>query len=391
MSAFEGQGGDGSASRNFSAAAPKPEFVLRGHTSAVNCVTFVSRSTIAHTGTGSEDVSGGGGNMLCSGSLDGTLKLWDLSTRRAAVSVKSAHLDESIITVAVSADSRTLVSSGRDGQLRLWDIESNLEPVREYYTGARHFCNSAADCQHPHLILSPCTDESEVVLIDKRCRVPQVHLKAPSSLGMITSLQLDCCGTHGHSTLLGFEGGSVATVDLRNYSSVDLSPQAPLPSGLAENTTAPERRELNFQDSRSTMLFDSMHGRQPVMSMTITREQGSSEGFNLYTVGADRTMNKIVVDDKGESRCSEIKHPSAGTSSVSIRPDGKLLASGHWDSTARVFETKTLRPLAVLRHHRDCVFSVAWAPHRDANSNDFLATASKDGTIALWDLFRSRK
>jgi WD40 repeat protein len=73
-----------------------------------------------------------------------------------------------------------------------------------------------------------------------------------------------------------------------------------------------------------------------------------------------------------------------GTSSIKYRCDGRLLVSGHWDNSVRVWEAKTsrLKPLAVLNHHRDCVFAVDIAP----TGKEFLS-GSKDGTIAVWDLY----
>lgn len=370
----------------FPSQAPEPEFVLRGHQSAVNSVAFI--------GLPNSD-----SRVLCSGSLDGTLKVWDLLTRRAEASVKNAHSESSITSVVTSthdrdgnSDAATVVTSGRDGLLKIWDMNgliasggSGVEPVNVYATGAKHFCNTATDSSHPHMILSPCADESQVLLIDRRCQAPQVHLKASSTLGMITSLKLDGCGIYSNSTILGFEGGGVATLDLRNYTSVDLSPS----NSPTDSNRAPEMRELSFHDGRPSMLFESMHGGQPVLSIAVSRESGSTaqEGYTMYTAGADRTTNRIAVD--GDAfKSMQVQHPSAGTSSVALRGDGKLLASGHWDNTVRVFDTKALRPLAVLRHHRDCVFAVAWAPPMDTRgSGQTLATASKDGTIALWNLF----
>ena len=62
--------------------APEPDYVLRGHQVAVNSVRFVDHS------------------LLASGSLDGCLKLWSLTTRRALTSISNAHSD-SITAVRV--------------------------------------------------------------------------------------------------------------------------------------------------------------------------------------------------------------------------------------------------------------------------------------------------
>lgn len=40
----------------------------------------------------------------------------------------------------------------------------------------------------------------------------------------------------------------------------------------------------------------------------------------------------------------------AGTASVAVRADARVLLSGHWDGTVRLFDTKRLKPLAILRY-----------------------------------------
>lgn len=115
-----------------------------------------------------------------------------------------------------------------------------------------------------------------------------------------------------------------------------------------------------------------------------------------------------------------------GTSCVRYRPDGRLLVSTHWDYTVRIYDQKRLKPLAILRHHRDSVYAVDFAeedahssvynstagdeiaPGTETNviangeveegvysadvkskqfSRSVFATASKDCTIAVWDVF----
>src|SRR2546423_3157535 len=67
--------------------------------------------------------------------------------------------------------------------------------------------------------------------------------------------------------------------------------------------------------------------------------------------------------------------------SISFSPDGKRLAVGCADSSARVLEVETGKEAALLRGHQDYVASVAFAP--DGRT---LATASYDHTARVWDL-----
>jgi toxoflavin biosynthesis protein ToxC len=75
---------------------------------------------------------------------------------------------------------------------------------------------------------------------------------------------------------------------------------------------------------------------------------------------------------------------SAPITSVALRGDGRLLATGSYDGTAMVWEMREQggpRPLVTLPHRR-LVNAVAWNPARPGT----LATASADKTAVVWEL-----
>jgi hypothetical protein len=144
----------------------------------------------------------------------------------------------------------------------------------------------------------------------------------------------------------------------------------------------------------------------------------SSNGAN-GTVPPTRTIEvqKIPV------KIAQTKH--SGQQSLRVRSDGKIFATAGWDSRVRVYSTKTLKELAVLKWHKEGCYAVAFATvHasdqeskedsatengqdlsttamvkptttmsvRDKRSHDvaaihWLAAGSKDGKISLWDIY----
>jgi WD40 repeat protein len=67
--------------------------------------------------------------------------------------------------------------------------------------------------------------------------------------------------------------------------------------------------------------------------------------------------------------------------SVAFSPDGRLLASGDWDKTIKLWDVATGSLVRTLKGHTGGVNSVAFSP-----DGRLLASGSGDGTIKLWDV-----
>lgn len=65
------------------------------------------------------------------------------------------------------------------------------------------------------------------------------------------------------------------------------------------------------------------------------------------------------------------------------------MAVGGWDSRVRIFSWKNLKPLAVLNQHKDTVQDINYSIQgiKGYDNKCIMATAAKDGYIALWDIY----
>src|SRR5262249_16169027 len=86
-----------------------------------------------------------------------------------------------------------------------------------------------------------------------------------------------------------------------------------------------------------------------------------------------------------------LKGHTAEIFSVSWSPDGRRLATGSQDGTAKVWDAASGRDLLTLKEHADYnlltwrgpgeqISSVSWSPHRRRR-----AMASQDGTAEVWE------
>lgn len=93
------------------AQEPTLRMTLDGHTQYISCVAF------------SPD-----GNTLASGSLDNTIRLWDVATGESTATLKAAH--RGVTSVAFSPHGKTLALAcgDPDNTVTLWDIGSVKGP-----------------------------------------------------------------------------------------------------------------------------------------------------------------------------------------------------------------------------------------------------------------------
>ena len=78
---------------------------------------------------------------------------------------------------------------------------------------------------------------------------------------------------------------------------------------------------------------------------------------------------------------SNPQNQDAGVTSVSISPDGSMVAAGSLDSVIRIWEVASGILLDSLRGHRDSVYSVAFTPDGKG-----IISGSLDKSLKLWDL-----
>ena len=119
------------------------------------------------------------------------------------------------------------------------------------------------------------------------------------------------------------------------------------------------------------------HG-ESVMAMDYNRD--INKGFSATAL--DNVVQWELKDEKELQFLGERKITNPGVACLHIRHDGKLFVSGGWDSKARLFGCKKMKPLAVLSYHSG---SIQCAHFLEDNT---LVLGSKDGYISFWSLYK---
>ncbi|MBE8965190.1 WD40 repeat domain-containing protein [Nostocales cyanobacterium LEGE 12452] len=144
-------------------------------------------------------------------------------------------------------------------------------------------------------------------------------------------------------------------------------------------------------DDRKILFWDLMH-RQVAIALSLDDTAAHSlvlsrDGETLVTgsyrkIKVWRTSPQTGIKSLKDS---QPLHTLMGHShivcSLAISADAKLLVSGSWDQTIKVWQLETGELLHTLKGHRDRVYAIALSP-----DGQIIASGSADKTIKLWHL-----
>ncbi|BDA43160.1 Guanine nucleotide-binding protein subunit beta-like protein [Coccomyxa sp. Obi] len=345
--------------------SPDPEFILRGHRTDVQALLFHPQL-----------------DLLYSGDAEGGLLIWDLQQRRP-VSSRRLHPPSAGVLSLAWLDNM-LLSQGRDGAIKGWAIADDgscsRDPILVVQTYSYNFCRcsvipsapgtleerlSSGDAAQPKQDTTPRTEgvrkawllglagsdpatvELWKVVGSEAARWKELKQREEAKMGMCMALQLfKISDSEAVYAAAGYEDGTVAVWDA--------------------------------DEADSPIMSSRLHS-EPIMALTI---DPSGKG-GVSSSAEDRLAVFSIEWDKLElHKQADIPLKKPGVAALAQRHDGKVLASAGWDGRVRLFHRKTQRPLAVLQYHRSGVQDVCF----DQKSK-LLASASKDGSIALWSVF----
>jgi WD40 repeat protein/uncharacterized caspase-like protein len=325
--------------------------LLTGHTDIVTSVTF------------SPD-----GTFLVSGSFDGTVRFWQVTTGRCIGKIREGVR---IHSIALSPDRKgeILATGGDDGAIKLWDVEKVLAgeyTARALPTNSNDAVTALAFSRDGETLVSGSRDQSV-----RRWRVMSGDLiqtfskdaHHPGHTVAIAAVALSPDGRQIASGGGGFGGDGVVIV--WNVASKE------------EQYRLEEQHPLPTNDEWISSLAFSPDGQ------ILVAGAGSSVGSCALRVWNPKTRTELG--------CLPLKS-NAGVYALAFSPDGKLFASAGSNEPITIRKVSALRdastlaelPLRVLRSHVHAVNAVAFSP-----DGKLLASGGDSPAVQLWDLAQS--
>jgi WD40 repeat protein len=393
--------------------------ILRRHLHSVSCLCWIaSRSD-------SESL------WLASGSVGGEVKVWNLSTRRVCWELQlknSKDVEYNIISIHVVHDYReeegafTLIVQCKEGKIFVYTVSSSVlmakqQQLRFVGEGKQTSANTddplVAAAREPRLVLETnSVSFMQCALLNRRFYLARSEPQedegdSNSSLNWPASL-LATSSMEGESVCVwDWEKSKVlCEIDVAKVCTETKSTSTASKMGMVMCCRLLERSGgalvlLCGMESGhvvaignagvgdpETELFSVKMSEEPLLTLDALIEVRASAAWLVGCcagAGSDLFHFKLNLDELASLKLSKVALPRPGIGRVCIRDDRKVLASGGWDSRVRVFGFKKLTPLAILKSHTATVNDVAYAP-----KGSLLATASKDGSIAVYDLYKKK-
>jgi ASTRA-associated protein 1 len=175
------------------------------------------------------------------------------------------------------------------------------------------------------------------------------------------------------------------------------------------------RGALDTPSSNWERLLTFKAHSQPVLALGL-----SPNKEYVLSSSADARIQKLALPETPEAsvtvaaQAKSINTKHAGQQGLSVRSDGQIFATAGWDSRVRVYSTKALKELAVLKWHQDGCYSTAFAEISNTEEPNgcsqevaamsaldmikherslmaqrihWLAAGGKDGKISLWNIY----
>jgi WD40 repeat protein len=284
------------------------------------------------------------GRWLASGSIDGTVCLWDAATGEPCATL--AHRS-TVWGLAFGPDSTWLVTAcDPDDRLLIWDVATARvrKPIPFPGRGFR--------------LLTVSSDGTRV---------------AARSDDLTSKKQrLTVCDIASEKALFWTEGSSLA------YS----------PDGRWLAALAADEKEVLLLDARTHETAARFSGHEE----TVFKAAFSPDSRLLATCSRDRTVRLWQIDPLtlpsppspgGEGRvrgCQVLRGHTHEVCAVAFHPDGTRLASAAADGVIWLWDVARGKEVVRLPGHRGVVWSLAFS--RDGAT---LASGGVDGTVRLWD------
>ncbi|MEH1825288.1 MAG: serine/threonine-protein kinase [Nostoc sp.] len=289
------------------------------------------------------------------------------------INTLQAH-ENSVLSVAISPDGKTIASSGDNSTIKLW----NLATGKQISSLNGHFQQVNVVVISPDgKILVSASDDNTIKIWNlttrKQIRTLMGHSDSVHALAISADSETLVTGSDDNTIKIWdlATGEQIRTLAGHTFwvRSVSISPDSVImASGSFDKT-------IKIWNLTKGYPIRTLEGN----FQTITTVAISPDGKTLASGSRDRTIKLWDLHTGREIRT--LAGHSNTITSVAFSADGKILASGSRDRTIKLWNPATGEEILTLKGHTNTVTSVTFSP-----DDKTLVSGSEDNTIKIWRL-----
>jgi WD40 repeat protein len=274
------------------------------------------------------------GQTIASGSIDQTVKLWNINTGECLATLHGHSRD--VWSVAFSIDGKLLVSGSADATVRIWDVSTGQ-------------CLHILQGHKNHIWCVVCSKDGNTIASgssDTTIRLWNIHTG-------------ECLKTlQGHTNTLR---------------SLAFSPNGKNLIASDDNQT------IKLWDISTGKCFRTLSGYgSGIWALAVSPRNHLRDSPILASGSEDQ---KVKLWDINTGTCIKtLEGHTNWVRFVAFSPDGRTLASGSSDETVRIWDIQTGECVKILRGHTSWVLSVAFSP------DGYLTSGGSDKQVRIWDV-----
>jgi telomerase protein component 1 len=324
---------------------------LSGHHDWINCIAFAPDS-----------------RHLVSSAWDYNLKVWDVRKGKEACTLKGHVL--SVEGCGFSQDGRMVVSCGYDATIRVWDSVAGTEITS--LTGHTQRINGMG-LAHDGRTAATVSDDGTLKVWDYMSGSEIATL-----VGHSNTVRGCAFSPSAPSTLVSVADDSTAKIWDVTATSLDTSHSAWV-NGVAFSHNGKTLASASDDGSIKLWNTDSAKCERTLR----VAHKGAVLSCAFLPDGrlvSSATDNKVVVWESDMRTSTPLSGHMNTVRAVATSDDGKYIASAGWDCAVILWDTRTLKIVAILTDHKDWVDTVAFAPN-----SKFLVSGGRDNFVLLWN------
>jgi WD40 repeat protein/serine/threonine protein kinase len=326
------------------------------------------------------------GKRLCSGGADGTIKVWDVKTGKAILTLQQTG---GVFSLALSSDGKRLCSVGGGGTIKVWDLEAGKETLT--LPGHTNLVASLALSADGKRLCSGCIfGDNTIKVWDLEAGKETLTLRGHKN--EVVSLALSSDGKRLFSGSAAFDGsGEIKvwdveagkeTLTLRGHDgavwSLALSSDGKhLYSGSSDRTI----KVWDVETAKDTLTLEGHTNDVSHLALSADGKRLWSGSGNIFGIHGGHGGEIKVWDVETGKKTLHLPHYH-GVGSLALSPDGKRgFFSGRHDQTITVWDLEPGKEPLTMRGQTDRVFSLAMS-----SDGKRLCSGSVDGRIKVWDV-----